>query len=85
MIADVSQFHSYVVEWTTQTISIIYDGTVCTIDNWNPALPLWKPQPFDQPFIVALTQALGLGANGFDPATTPLPATTEVDYVHVWK
>jgi beta-glucanase (GH16 family) len=85
MISDISQFHTYVAEWTTKTISIIYDGTVCTIDNWNPALPLFKPQPFDQPFMVALTQALGLAPNGFDPAVTPLPATTQVDYVRVWK
>jgi beta-glucanase (GH16 family) len=85
LIADVGEFHTYVAEWTTKTISIIYDGKVCTIDNWNPALPLMKPQPFDQPFMVALTQALGLGKNAFDPAVTPLPATTEVDYVHVWK
>jgi beta-glucanase (GH16 family) len=85
LVADVSQFHTYVVEWTTKTISIIYDNRVCTVDNWNPALPLTKPAPFDQPFMVALTQALGIGKNAFDPATTPLPATTEVDYVHVWK
>jgi beta-glucanase (GH16 family) len=85
MVADISQFHTYVVEWTTKTITIIYDGKVCTVDNWNPSLPLTKPQPFDQPFMVALTQALGLGKNAFDPATTPLPAITQVDYVHVWK
>ena len=41
--------------------------------------------PFDQPFFVALTQALGVDTNVFNPATTPLPATTQVDYVRVWK
>jgi beta-glucanase (GH16 family) len=85
MIADVSDWNTYVVEWTTKTISIIYNGNVCTTTSWNPALPLLKPQPFDQPFMIALTQALGLGKNAFDPATTPLPATTNVDYVRVWK
>jgi hypothetical protein len=54
-------------------------------DSWNPAAPLVKPQPFDQPFFINLTQALGIGANLFDPATTPLPATTQVDYVRVWS
>ena len=39
----------------------------------------------DQPFIVSLTQALGVGTNAFDPSTTPLPATTQIDYVRVWK
>ena len=85
MIADVSDWNTYVVEWNTRTISIIYNGKVCTSTNWNPALPLIKPQPFDQPFMIALTQALGIGKNAFDPAVTPLPATTNVDYVRVWK
>ena len=40
---------------------------------------------FDWPSFVALTQALGVGTNAFDPATTPVPATTQVDYVHVWE
>jgi beta-glucanase (GH16 family) len=84
MIANLAGFHTYAVEWTTTTIKIMYDGATCLVDNWNPAFPLTKPQPFDQPFIIALTQALGLGGNAFDPATTPLPATTKVDYVRAW-
>jgi hypothetical protein len=47
--------------------------------------PQTKPQPFDQPFIIALTQLLGVSNNAFDPAKTPLPASTQVDYVRVWK
>lgn len=85
MISDISQFHTYAVEWTTSTITIIYDGTPCLVDNWNPATPLVKPQPFDQPLLIALTQALGVGTNAFDPSTTPLPATTQIDYVWIWK
>jgi beta-glucanase (GH16 family) len=85
LVDDISRFHTYAVEWTTSTITIIYDGQTCLVDSWNPASPLVKPQPFDQPFMVALTQALGVGGNAFDPATTPLPAVTQVDYVHVWK
>ena len=37
------------------------------------------------PFSIALTQALGVGTNEFDPGSTPLPATTQLDYVRVWK
>lgn len=85
MISDLTAFHSYAVEWTPLSIKVIYDGTTCLTDYWDPASPLVKPQPFDQPFIVALTQALGIYPNTFDPATTPLPATTTVDYVRVWK
>lgn len=85
MIADISQLHTYVVEWTPAAITVIYDGHTCLVDNWYPAWPQVRPQPFDQPFMIALTQALGVGYNAFDPAATPLPATTQVDYVHVWK
>lgn len=84
MVTDPTQFHSYVAEWTPTTISIIYDGQTCVVDTWN-ALGLAKPAPFDHPFMVVLTQALGINTNAFDPATTPLPASTQVDYVHVWK
>ena len=85
MIADLGQFHTYAVEWTPQSLTIIYDGQTCLVDNWNPMAPQVKPAPFDQPFIVALTQLLGVQNNAFDPTTTPLPASTQVDYVRVWK
>ena len=85
LISNLAAFHTYAVEWTPDSIKIIYDGHTCLVDIPNPAAPLTGDQPFDQPFIVALTQALGIGDNAFDPASTPLPATTEVDYVRVWK
>lgn len=86
LIADISQFHTYTVEWTPTAMTIIYDGTTCLVNKtWNPSAPLVRPQPFDQPFFLALTQALGITTNAFDPATTPLPATTLVDYARVWK
>ena len=85
LLSNPSDFHTYVAEWTPTSIKIIYDGQTCLVDDWSPAPPLTKPQPFDQPFFVALTQALGVGNNSFGPGITPLPATTEVDYVHVWK
>ncbi|MCW3041307.1 MAG: hypothetical protein JWM31_3212, partial [Solirubrobacterales bacterium] len=85
LIANPATFHTYAVEWTPSTMKVIYDGRTCLIDTWNPATPLLRTQPFDQPFIIALTQALGIGTNAFDPATTPLPATTSIDYVRVWR
>ncbi len=85
MITDLSAFHTYAVEWEPGTIKVIYDGNTCLIDEYNPASPLTGAAPFDQPFILALTQGLGMGGNAFDPAATPLPATTTVDYVRIWK
>jgi hypothetical protein len=35
--------------------------------------------------MLALTQGLGIGTNALDPSITPLPATTQIDYVRVWK
>lgn len=85
LISNPSAFHTYAAEWTRTSITIIYDGKVCLVDSWIPAPPLVKPQPFDQPFFIALTQGLGQGGNAFDSSTTPLPATTTIDYVRVWR
>jgi beta-glucanase (GH16 family) len=83
-INNVSAFHNYVVEWTPSTITVTFDGKTCTTDSWSP-LSLLKPAPFDQPFFLSLTQALGIGTNAFSPTATPLPATTKVDYVRIWS
>jgi beta-glucanase (GH16 family) len=85
LISNLASFHTYTLEWSASTMKISYDGKTCLVDHWNPASPLSGSQPFDQPFFIALTQALGVGTNEFDPATTPLPATTEVDYVRAWR
>ena len=79
------EYHTYVVEWTTESIKVTFDGQTCLDDHWDPADPLVKPQPFDQPFMIAFTQFLGQGGNAYDPATTPLPATTKIDYMRVWR
>lgn len=78
-------FHTYTAEWSPTTITIKYDGTTCLVHTINSASPLTGAAPFDQPFAVVLTQVLGGSTNLFDSAQTPLPATTEVDYVRVWE
>ena len=83
MITDVHAMHEYVVEWTPTTMTIIYDGQTCLVDNYS-AYNLTGSKPFDQPFFVALTQSLGAGGNAIT-ASTPLPASTQIDYVRVWK
>ena len=77
--------HTYTLVWTSSTLTISFDGKVCVADTWKPAWPLLKPAPFNQPFFMALTQGLGTGPNAFDPMRTPLPATTQIDYVRAWK
>jgi beta-glucanase (GH16 family) len=84
LIANLATYHRYAVEWTPSALTILYDGKRCLVDSWHPAAPLVAPQPFDKPFLIALTQALGITTNAFDPKVTPLPATTQVDWVRVW-
>lgn len=81
MLPTVSSFHDYVAQWDSATITIYIDGKVCMQDNVRAS----GTSPFDQPFFLALTQALGSGTNAFSPTTTPLPATTVVDWVRAWK
>ncbi len=84
MIKDVSAFHTYTTEWTPTRIKISYDGTTCLDHAIKPIAPLEAPAPFDSPYIVALTQTLGSGANSLTQST-PLPATTVIDFVRVWS
>ena len=84
VIGDPSQFHTYAVQWTPQSLTFLYDGQTCLVDHWSSASPLIDPAPFNEPFYICLTQALGIGTNEFTPGTTPLPATTSVDWVRVW-
>lgn len=78
------EFHTYVLEWTRETLSFIYDGEVCMVNRWSPAAPLVKPAPFDEPIFLVMTMGVGIGHNAVT-ADTPFPATMEIDHVKVWK
>lgn len=81
---DASNFNTYTVIWEPGRITLQVNHQDCIVDNYG-ATNVANPAPFDQPFFMALTQALGIGDNAFVDGTTPLPATTEVDYVRIWK
>ena len=83
-LIDAAQFHSYVAVWTQTKVTISFDGKTCVDHSIDPASPLSGSQPFDHPFMIALTQALGVGSNAVT-SSTPLPASTQIDYVRVWK
>jgi beta-glucanase (GH16 family) len=80
-----SQYNNYAVTWSPGSFTITINGNTCLVDNYIPNGGLTSPEPFDQPFFVSLTQALGVGTNAYNPSTTPLPATTSIDYVRVWQ
>jgi beta-glucanase (GH16 family) len=79
------RYNDYAVTWTPGRFQITINGNTCLTDDYIPNRGLISPQPFNQPFFISLTQALGIGVNAFSPSATPLPATTSVDYVRVWK
>jgi beta-glucanase (GH16 family) len=81
VVGDVHAFHEYALEWTPTTMTITYDGRACLVDNFAPS----GTSPFDQPYYLLLTQALGIGRNAFTDGVTPLPATTQIDWVRAWK
>lgn len=86
--ATAGQFHTYALAWTPTTITTYFDGVPCTSDTYAPYVtnPDAAPAPFDQPFFLAFTAALGsYGNDVFQPGTTPLPATTKIDWVRVWQ
>ena len=81
---DKGAFNTYTMIWEPGRITLQVNGQNCIVDNYS-AYNLTGAAPFDQPFFMALTQALGVGTNAFVDGTTPLPATTEVDYVRIWQ
>jgi beta-glucanase (GH16 family) len=86
--ATAGQFNTYALAWTPTTITTYFNGVPCTSDTYAPYVlsPDTAPEPFNQPFFLAFTAALGMnGANSFQPGTTPLPATTQIDWVRVWQ
>ena len=78
-----TQFNTYEADWTPTSLTILYNGQVCLTDKWLPTPG--DPAPFNQPFFLALTQALGLTGSNALNAETPLPATTQIDWVRAWE
>jgi beta-glucanase (GH16 family) len=84
-ISDPTAFHTYGLEWTPTTMSILLDGQVCLTDSWHAMAPESGSEPFDQPFFLCLTQALGMDTNNFQAGVSQLPATTQIDWVRIWS
>lgn len=70
-------WNTYTLTWTATSITVAVNGTTCLVNtSANPA--------FNERYIVALTQGMGLGGNAPTPGNVPT-GSTEVDYVRVWK
>ncbi|MCW2764760.1 MAG: hypothetical protein JWO11_719 [Nocardioides sp.] len=79
------RFHTYVLTWTPSHLVMTINGRPCLDHRVRSALPLSTTAPFDKPFALNMVQALGVQWNAFEPGTTPLPASTRVKFVRVWK
>lgn len=79
-------FNTYGVLWTPTSISTYFNGVKCFTDIYGSYVtnPDTAPAPFDQPFFLNITAALGMGLNAVN-MHTPMPATTKVDWVRVWQ
>ena len=72
------QFNTYALFWTPTTITTYFNGVPCVTDVYGSHVPSpdAAPEPFNQPFFLAFTSALGMtGNDSFEAGTTPLPAT----------
>ncbi len=83
-VSNTAGYNTYAAVWTPQTITILIDGQTCLVDNWNPAAPEVKPDPFNMPFFLNLTSAMGIYTNA-PTAQTQLPATSQIDFVRAWS
>jgi beta-glucanase (GH16 family) len=85
-VSDITGYNTYAAVWTPQSITILMDGQTCLVDSWNPASPEVKPDPFNMPFFINLTAAMGINTNTPSTATAKeLPATSNIDWVRAWS
>jgi beta-glucanase (GH16 family) len=77
-------YHVYSLDWTSTSMTFSYDSTPCWTTTWSPLAPLLGLAPFNKPFFICLTEAMGTSFNSLDPSVT-LPVSMDVDYVRVWR
>jgi beta-glucanase (GH16 family) len=76
--ANRGEWNTFTVEWSASRIETFVNGRSCLVNTSGD-------RAFRKRYIINLTQAIG-GADWNQPgADMPVPATTQVDYVKVWK
>jgi beta-glucanase (GH16 family) len=85
-LGDPAAFHTYAVEWTSTSITFLYDGQTCLRNTaWSPLGSLLvAPAPFDKPFNLLIGNGRGTGKNA-PSESTPFPSALQVDYVRAWS
>jgi beta-glucanase (GH16 family) len=76
--ADRGVWNSFAVEWGPSRIETFVNGKSCLVNtSADPA--------FQKRYIINLTQGMGGGTWNQLVDGTPIPATAQFDYVHVWQ
>lgn len=89
--SNTDQWHTYAVDWTSNSIKWFVDGAqvfeVTKYRWWSQdASNQGQSMPFDKPFYIILNLAVGgMYDNYNEPAASFNSATMEVDYVRVYK
>jgi beta-glucanase (GH16 family) len=84
----ITNFHNYMVDWESNSISFSVDGNVYeTVTNWTSPISPY-PTPFNAPFYLLMNLAVGGNFVGNPSvsnieAGTVFPAEIQVDYVRV--
>ena len=80
----VTDFHIYALEWTTNSIKWFVDGQnfETQTDWWSSGGPY--PAPFDQPFYLIMSLAVGGYFVGPPPSNATFPQEMQVDYVRIY-
>ncbi len=85
----VTNFHIYLLEWTTNAINWFVDGLLYeTQTNWSSSIGPY-PAPFDRPFFLIMNLAVGGNYLG-NPSTNAInanstfPAEVQVDYLRIY-
>jgi beta-glucanase (GH16 family) len=80
---DVTQYHTYTLEWNSSSITWFLDGS----QYWqgNIANNINSTDEFHAPFFIILNLAIGGSWPGSPDGTTPFPDTMFVDYVRVYQ
>ena len=83
LLTDITQWHTYAMEWTESTIYWYYDGVQKGSYSNPKTSPASNGWPFDQDFHILMNVAMG-GSLGGNITTTNTSITMEIDYVRVY-
>jgi beta-glucanase (GH16 family) len=97
----IAEFHTYAIEWEPGEIRWYFDDVLYSTQNfwWSSSLvnggqgarPAREadlnpwPAPFDKPFYFIFNVAVGGNFGGAPNASTPFPATMEIDFIRVYE